>query len=105
MIWAALLSGLFIVYFVLEVPAHAKPVISASADSPTWMVGFAPFVVSTMIRWWFLPRVQIARNAFAVFAVGMAVAEVSSLLGVAVFPARKLELFALSVMGVAQFAP
>ena len=80
-------------------------IASARADSSMWMVGFAPFVVSTIVRWLVLPRAQIARTAFAMFVVGVAIAEVSSLLGVVAFPAHKLELFALSVLGILQFAP
>jgi hypothetical protein len=105
MIWVALLSGIFVVYFVVEVPANATPVTSSPEGSSMWMIGFAPFVISIAIRWLVIPRVQSARIAFALFVAGVAVAEVSSLLGAVVYPAHKLELFALSVLGIVQFAP
>jgi hypothetical protein len=103
MIWAALLSGIFVIYFT--VGSSAAPAPSASPDSPVWMVGFAPFVVSTLIRWLLLPRFQSAQSAFPVFVVGLALAEMSCILGVFVFPAHKAGLFVLSVLGILQFVP
>jgi hypothetical protein len=102
-IWAALLSGVLVMY--LAAGSAATPAPAASPESAAWMVGFAPFVVSTIIRWLVLPRFQIVQAAFPVFVIGLAMAEMSCVLGMFVFPAHKAGLFVLGVLGILQFAP
>ena len=105
MIWGALLSGIFIIYFVVGSAGGAPRTNAGSPDSPVWMVGFAPFVISTIIRWLILPRIRNFQAAFSLFIVGLAMGEAPCILGVFAFPAHKAGLFALSVLGIVQFVP
>ena len=105
MIWIALFSGIFVIYFVVGSSGAGAQAGSASPDSRVWMVGFAPFVISAVIRWLILPRAQNAQKAFSLFVVGLVLAEMPCILGVFGFPEHKLELFVLSVLGMLQFIP
>jgi hypothetical protein len=102
-LWAALLSGIFTIYGFLGGSSGRS--VPLPADSPLWLAGVAPFVASVIVRWVVLPRMPSAPKALPVFVVGMAIAESSCFLGLFLFPAHKLELFALSVVGILQFAP
>jgi hypothetical protein len=102
-IWAALFSGIFVIYFVAGSSEGARAG-SAAADSPVWMVGFVPFVVSAIVRWLILPLFRSSSTAFSCFIVGLAMGEMPCILGF-VFPAHRLELFLLSVLGLFQFIP
>lgn len=102
-LWAALLSGVFMIYRLIG-GSSGQPE-QTQADSPLWLAGVAPFVVSVIARWVVLPRMPSAPKALPVFVIGMAIAESSCFLGLFLFPAHKLELFVLSVVGILQFAP
>jgi hypothetical protein len=101
-LWAALLSGIFIFYFVLGGTAGAPN----SATSPVvWLAGVVPVMISVLIRWLILPRTHTAQAAVLYFVVGIVMAEATCFLGLFLFPAHKLELFILSVLGIFQFIP
>lgn len=102
-IWAALLSGVFVMYFVIG--PKAPPPEAASQDSLIWAIGFVPFVVSAIIRWLIFPRVRTFQAAFPLFIVGLALAESACVLGLFVFPTYALQLFLLGVLGIFQWAP
>ena len=102
-LWAAFQIGIFVIYhFLSRTSAQPQP---PSAASATWLAGFAPFFVSTIIRWGVLPRVARAQAAFPLFIIGIAMAEASCFLGLFIFPAHQQELFMLSVLGIFQFVP
>jgi hypothetical protein len=102
-IWAALQTGVFVIYFFLGGPA-TQPQPSSPVSS-IWLVGLAPFVLSTIIRWLVLPQIQNARTALPWFIVGMALAEATCILGIFVFPAQREVLFILGALGIFQFIP
>ena len=104
-IWAALFSGVFVIYFAVGSSGAGTQAASASPDSRMWMVCFAPFLISTAIRWLILPRAQNVQKAFSLFVVGLALAELPCILGVFEFPEHKMELFGLGVLGMLQFIP
>ena len=101
-IWAALLNGVFVIYFVLGNTAERQP---AMPESSIWLACLAPLLVSTMIRWGVLSRVQSAQAAFSLFVAGLALAESTGILGILLFPEHKQELFIFGVIGILQFAP
>ena len=102
-LWAAFQAGIFVIYHFLGGSAAQPP--SPSPDSPLWLAGLAPFVISTIIRWVVLPRARSAQVALPLFIVGIAMAEAVCFLGLFIFPAHRQELFALSVLGIFQFIP
>ena len=102
-IWAAFQAGIFVIYFFLT---NNQPVPSNSAGgSSFWLAGFAPLVVSSLLRWLALPLMPNAQAALTVFLVGIALAESCCFLGLFIFPAHRLDLFLMSVFGILQFLP
>ena len=99
-IWFAFLVGIVQIYFII-----GRTVESSTANASFNFLGLAPFVVSSLIRWIVLPKMRRPQSALAMFIVGIAIAESSCFLGLFLFPAHKVELFALSVLGIVQFAP
>ena len=102
-LWAAILTGIFVIYHYLG--GTAAPSRSPSRDSLSWLAGLAPFAICSIIRWVVLPRIGNAQAALALFMFGLAIAEATCFLGLFIFPAHKQELFALSVLGIVQFVP
>jgi hypothetical protein len=101
--WVAFLGGLFAIYQAFDNTA-AQPQ-APYADSPIWLAGVAPMVVSTIIRWFVLPRARSAQAALQLFIFGIALAEATCFLGLFIFPAHKQGFFVLSVLGIFQFVP
>jgi hypothetical protein len=99
-IWAAFLIGIVQIYFILG-KSSVAPATATSLD----FLALAPFVVASLVRWVALPKIQLPQVALVVFILGIAIAESSCFLGLFIFRAHKTELFALSVLGIAQFAP
>lgn len=102
-LWAAILTGMFVIYHFLG--GTAAPSRSPSLDSLSWLAGLAPFVISSIIRWVVLPRIRNAQAALVLFIFGLAMSEATCFLGLFIFPAHKQALFALSVLGILQFVP
>ncbi|MEQ2006069.1 MAG: hypothetical protein ABMA26_04655 [Limisphaerales bacterium] len=102
-IWFALLSGLFVIFFVLG----NQPGSAGNAQTSQMFLGLGVLqvVASAVVRWVLLPKVQEAARAFPMFVVGMALAEGACFFGIFLVPAYKQELFFASILGVAQFVP
>ncbi len=100
-LWFAMQTGVFVQYHFLS---QGRPV-PAGGDSGPWMVALLPLAVSAVMRWVVLGRVKTAAQALPLFIMGIAMAEATNLVGLFVFPAHRLDLFVLSVLGVGQFAP
>ncbi len=101
-IWGAFQAGIFAVYFLLT--NHAHPA-TATPDSHLWLIGIIPLALSAVLRWGILPLMPNSQTALVVFLVGIALAETCCFLGIFIFPAHRLELFILSVIGIFQFIP
>ena len=99
-IWFAFLFGVVQIYFFL-----GKTNSPRDPDSSFHLVLLAPFILSSLVRWIVLPRIQKAQPALPLFIVGIALSEASCFIGIFAVPAYKQELFALSILGIAQFAP
>ncbi len=100
-LWAALQSGVFVLYFVL---GGTVPQASAT-DSSLWQVALGPVFISTILRWYILPRARSFQVALPSFIAGLALAESACIMGLFVFPEHKQELFILGVLGMLQFIP
>lgn len=103
-LWAAFLQGIFMIYFFLG-KHGADRVEPATPDSPLWLVAVTPVAVSAIIRWVVLPKLTHPQTGLVALIVGIALAEASCFLGLFVFSRHQTELFAMSVLGIAQFAP
>lgn len=101
-LWAAFLSGVIVMYQVLGARPASSPGLGPDG---MWIVAATPVALSVVIRWVMLPRITARATAFPLFIVGIAMAEAALFLGLFLFPAHKQELFYLSVLGIAQFAP
>jgi hypothetical protein len=104
-LWLALLSGVFITYFILGGSPRPGGQPAARGDSLLWLVALGPFFASIFIRWGLLARTARAQRALVLFVLGMALAESVCFMGLFLAPAHQLELFILSVLGMAQYVP
>ena len=102
-LWAAFQIDIFVLYYFLSISGGRTE--TQAMDSPVWLAGFAPFALSTIVRWLILPRVRNAKIALPLFIIGIAMAEATCFLGIFIFPVHKQELFIWSVVGVFQFIP
>lgn len=101
-LWFALQSGLFVVYFILGAKAGSG---TAEPNSALLAVPAMQLLASGALRWVVLPKMCEARKALPVFIVGMAMAEGACFSGLFLVPAYKQELFIASLLGVGQFLP
>ena len=62
-------------------------------------------LISTVIRWVVLPRIEEITKALPIFIVGMAMAEGCGISGIILGGAHKNLLFAAGVLGILQYAP
>ena len=103
-LWIALLSGLTAMYVVLGQPAQATA--NQTSGLPLGLlVGLPPLLISTVIRWVVLPRIEEITKALPIFIVGMAMAEGCGISGIILGGAHKNLLFAAGVLGILQYAP
>ena len=102
-LWGAFLAGLFVIYFTLG--SISLQAFAASGTTTAWLAAAIPVFISVIIRWLILPRASTVPGALAVFVVGITMAEATCFLGIFLFPAHKLELFVLSVLGIFQYLP
>ena len=102
-IWAGILGGLCLIYFVF---ARTKPLPApVSKEVLGNLVGFVPLFVSIVLRWLVLPRYTEPARALIVFIVGLVLAEACGLLGIFFGGGYRDALFVLGVLGIIQFVP
>ncbi len=102
-LWGAMLCGVCAIYFTMSHSVSANE--KASMNSAFWMVAMIPFVISSILRWLVLTQIKTGQTALPFFIVGMALAESTCMMGLFVFSAHSTALFALSVLGIAQYVP
>ena len=103
MIWAALQTGVFIIYFVI---GGSQPEPAASPmDSALWQLALVPVFISTVVRWFALPSARSFQAGFQCMIIGLATAESACIIGLFVYPAHKEGLFAAGALGILQFIP
>ena len=102
-LWATMLAGVILIFFFLARSPVGEGL--ATTDSPVWLIGLAPLVVSTVIRWLIFPTITNPQTALVLFVIGISLSEAACILGVFVWPAYQQELFALSVLGILQYMP
>jgi hypothetical protein len=102
MIWFSLITGLCIIYYFL-----AQPITSDAQATATVFdfIGLVPLFASVAIRWFVLPRCTNMQIAFVAFIAGISLAEGCGILAIFLGAAYRDEIFALGVLGIAQFVP
>lgn len=102
-IWTALLVSLCATTWAL---GQIRPGSSAPNANPfVNLIGLVPLFISIIIRWLVVPRAKQLAQVFALFVVGLALAEGSGILGAALGGPYRDELFVLGALGIAQFMP
>jgi hypothetical protein len=93
--------GLLLVKLVL------KPVAAGhdSAGNFIAYIGFAPLLVSGVLRWLVFPGKHEAGKALVIFIVGLSMAEGCAILGLVLGGELREELFVLGTLGVLQWIP
>lgn len=108
-IWAAILSGVFVMQFTI---GHGIP--SGNNDrgvpvSPMAFVAIGQVVIATVIRWLWIPRLTQPRQQLVAMIIGVALAEAANTFGLFLIapnqPETKLLIFVLAIVGIVQFAP
>ncbi len=100
-IWFALMTGVFVMYFVAG-PATAKGV---SIDSLIGLVPLSGVAIATFIRWTLLPRARGFPALLTPFIIGMALSEGTCVIGLFALPSQVQTLFPLGVVSMLQFIP
>ncbi len=102
-IWAALTTGMIVLYILLGVTTTPPP--EQTASSMLSFFGLFPLTLSSLVRWFILPRIADRKKRLPVFIMGVAMAEGSGLLALFVGGEHRDTMFTLGVLGVAQFFP
>jgi hypothetical protein len=99
-IWFALMTVVFVMYFVAG-PAQA----GAGAGDFAWFIPLPVVAVATFIRWALLPRARGFPALMQLFIIGIAFSEGTCVMGLFAFPAHVETLFPLGVVSMLQFVP
>lgn len=103
-IWAAILSGLVMIYFFL---GRGQPVPKelSQENMLTGLIGLVPLFISVVIRWLVLPRCTEMSRAFVLFIIGLSLAEGCGILGIFLGGPYRDDLFVVGVFGIVQYIP
>lgn len=102
-LWFALLAALGVLYAALG--RRPVPADLPAAESLTGLVALIPLFLSIVIRWLMLRRATHPRRAFALYVVGLALAEMCGLLGLFLGGPYRDDLVVLALLGIIQFTP
>jgi hypothetical protein len=81
------------------------PVLGPQKNPFLNLIGLIPLFISIVVRWLVLPRYAAPTQAFPMFVVGLALAEVSGLVGLFTGGPYRDDLAVLAVLGILQFMP
>jgi hypothetical protein len=103
-LWAAILTSLPIIYVILGQSSTQSP--NQASGFPLGLIAaLPPLVISVVVRWAILPRIENATKALSIFVMGMALAEGCGMIGIILGGAHKNLLFIAGIVGVLQYAP
>ncbi|ATC62774.1 hypothetical protein CMV30_01645 [Nibricoccus aquaticus] len=102
-VWSGITTGLIVIYFTIG----QRPAAPTARELPAAFayVGLFPLLLSAALRWVLLPRVTDPQKRLPLFIAGVALAEGCGVLGIFLGGPHKDTLFALSLLGLAQFFP
>ncbi len=103
-LWAALMTGLPIIYVVMG-QSSSQSQNQSSGLPMGLLMALPPLVISIVVRWAVLPRIENATKALSLFVVGMAMAEGCGVIGIILGGAHKNLLFIAGLLGILQFIP
>jgi hypothetical protein len=103
-LWAAILTGLILIYVGLAL-GRPMPPSGPTSELPVNLAGVVPLFVSIILRWLVLPRMNDPQRGFVLFIVGLALAEGCGLLGIFLGGPYRDSLFVLGVLGIGQWVP
>lgn len=107
-VWLTMLGGLPLIQIFA---AGGWPEGDDQGEVPQSLVliTLAGVIASTIIRWMILPRIKNPQSLLTTMTIGLALAEVTGLLGMFVidgdFPETQRFTFCLSLLGMLQFIP
>lgn len=102
-IWASILAGLIVIYYLLGRGPLAP--VAPGTNPLVNLIGFVPLFVSIIIRWLVLPRSATPVAAFGMFIAGLALADGCGILGIFLGGPYREDFFVLGVLGVTQYVP
>ena len=100
-IWAALLTGVTVIYLFLGRGPLPPPVSNPFPH----LVGLVPLFISVLLRWLILPKQRDPAKALVLFIVGAATGESCAILGIFLGGPLRDELFVLGALGIVQWMP
>jgi hypothetical protein len=103
-IWAAILSGLVVIYLAFAA-GRPLPPGGDPAELPLNLAGVVPLFVSIVLRWLVLPRLVEPVRALVLFIAGVSLAEACGLLGIFLGGPYRDMLFLLGLLGIVQWVP
>lgn len=101
MVWSMFLAGVAVMYAV----AVVLPGQPAASNPFQNLVAIIPLFISIVIRWLALPRYTNAQKAWAMYLLGLALAEACGAIGVFTGGPYRTDFVFLAVLGVVQFVP
>jgi hypothetical protein len=107
-IWAAILSGLPMIYLFLG-QSGASGAGSPPSNTGGFPLGLVaalpPLLCSIIVRWAVLPRMEQAAKALVIFVMGLALAESCGIIGIILGGEHKNLFFLAGILAVLQYIP
>jgi heme/copper-type cytochrome/quinol oxidase subunit 4 len=108
-IWLAFLQSVFVVQILI---GKGLPE-GENAQEPMalwiWIVCFAPLIVSTVIRWLVIPKIEVKRKQLVALLIGMGLAEVPVYFQLFLmgpdYPQNQIAVLMVAVVCLIQHAP
>jgi hypothetical protein len=108
LIWTTILTGLFYILFFVG-GGWPSGNNTASVSSLLLFMILSGAVISTIIRWAVLPRINSIQSVFTTMIIGLALAEGTGILGIFLigsdFPETQRITFIASVAAILQYIP